>query len=381
MSTRKEALIAAAAVAAILLRPDGLTPERATVEVIEPPPPPAPPPPPPPSAAGFWISAAELAGLPTSGSAWKAVLSVAEADLGTADVADQDSVHDGNTLACALAAARTGRADLREKATNALSSAIGTEEGARWLAVGRNLGAYVISADVLGIRSGPIYVWLAGFLTRTLRANNQDEQVFLGDSWGSGSNGSAQEGFVHASLCRYTGDADRLARGWDGYRRYCGDRTSPRTMISNSDAWQEYPSDPVGIQNTGAIKQGCRLDGAISNDMSRGGDSICNPAYTQYPWVGLQGAVPAALVYARAGYPAWEIMDAAIRRTHDYLYSLRPQNVDWFDGVRANECIFLVNRAYGTSFPCTVPIGSGRTFGYTDWTHAPGGAGLRMRAT
>src|SRR4026207_2394881 len=86
----------------------------------------------------------------------------------------------------ALAAARTERRDLRMKSLNALMSAIGTEEEARWLAIGRNLGAYVIAADVLDVRSGPIYEWLASFLTRTLRANNTDEQITVAN-WPTGS--------------------------------------------------------------------------------------------------------------------------------------------------------------------------------------------------
>ena len=54
-------------------------------------------------------------------------------------------------------------------------------------------------------------------------------------------------------------------------------------------------------------------------------------------------------------------------------------HIAWFDGDRSNECVFLVNRAYGTRFPCVLPVGGGRTFGYSDWTHAPGGAALRRK--
>jgi hypothetical protein len=374
--TRKQALVAAAiGVAVYLLRPDRIAREAVPVEVNKSPSSPAPAPH---SGPGLWISPAELAALPMRGSAWSAMLALAEGDLGTASVADQDSGHDAKTLACALAAARTGRADLKTKATNALSSAVGTEAGARWLAIGRNLGAYVIAADALGIHSGPIYEWLAAFLTRTLRANNTDEQVVVGN-WSSGSNATAQVGFVTAALCVYTKDFARLATFWDGYRRYCGDRTSPVRETSNSDAWQFVPSDPVGIQDKGAVKQGCRLDGAIGNDMSRGGDDVCSPDWTQYPWIGLEGAVPAALVFARAGYPAWDVAEEAVRRAHDYLWFLRQTtgNPDWFDGLRSNECVYLVNRAYGTKFPCSLPVSGGRTFGFSDWTHAPGGAALR----
>ena len=376
--TRKQALVAATVgVAAYLIRPDRIAREAVPVEVNEPPSPPIPTPRP---GEGLWISPSELAALPTRGSAWSSVLAVAEADLGTANVADQDSGHDGKTLACALAAARTERTDLRRKATDALTSAIGTESGARWLAIGRNLGAYAIAADVLGIRSGPVYDWLGGFLTRTLRANNTDEQIPV-PNWPSGSNSSAQVGFVTAALCVYTKDFARLATFWDGYRRYCGDRTSPVAETSNSEAWQFIPSDPVGIQDKGAVKQGCRLDGAIGNDMSRGGDDVCSPDWTPYPWVGLEGAVPAALVFGRVGYPAWEIAEEAISRALHYLWFLRQTsgNPDWFDGLRSNECVYLVNRTYGTTFPCSLPVAGGRTFGFSDWTHAPGGAAFRRR--
>lgn len=371
-------LVTAAGVAGYFLRTDSIAREAAPVEVAEPPPPPPSPPVTRSRREGIWIAPDELKRLPTTGSSWEAMRAVAEGDLGQADVADQDSTHDTNTLACALAAARTGSTELRRKAIDAITSAIGTEEGARWLAIGRNLGAYVIAADVLGVRSGPIYEWLASFLTRTLSSNNADEQV-VADNWSSGSNASAQMGFVTAALAIFTNDSARLASSWDGYRRYCGDRTSPVAETSNSDAWQFVPSDPVGIQDKGATKEGCRLDGAIGNDMSRGGDDVCSPAWTQYPWVGLEGAVPAALVFARAGYPAWEVADAAIRRALDYLRFLRQTtgNADWFDGERSNECIFLANRAYGTRFPCSRPVAGGRTIGFSDWTHARGGAAVR----
>jgi hypothetical protein len=378
--TRRQALlVAAAGVAGYFLRTDSIAREAAPVAANEPSPPPPPPSPAPrPPREGLWIAPDELKSLPMSGAAWESMLAIAEGDLGPADVADQDSTHDTNTLACALAAARTGSAELHGKAMDAITSAIGTEEGARWLAIGRNLGAYVIAADVLGVRSGPIYEWLAGFLTRTLRDNNTDEQVPAGN-WSSGSNASAQMGFVTAALCVYTNDSARLASSWDGYRRYCGDRASPVKETSNSDAWQLAPSDPVGIQDKGAAKDGCRLDGAIGNDMSRGGDDFCSPVWTQYPWVGLEGAVPAALVFARAGYPAWAVADEAIRRAVDYLWFLRQAtgNADWFDGTRSNECVYLVNRAYATAFPCSLPVAGGRTIGFSDWTHASGGAALR----
>ena len=76
------------------------------------------------SPGAIWVSASEISSRQASGATWNSVLTIAEGSLGTADVSNQDSEHDTKTLACALAAARTARADLRTKATDALLSAI-----------------------------------------------------------------------------------------------------------------------------------------------------------------------------------------------------------------------------------------------------------------
>lgn len=318
-----------------------------------------------------WISDTEIAALPTSGAAWNSIVGAASgATAAGADVGNQDSTHDVATLAAALYTARTGLQ--RDRAVAALTGAIGTEEGARWLAIGRNLGAYVIAADLLDIRSGPIYDWLANFLNRTLRQNNSDTQGTLREAvWNSGSNASAQQGFAHVALAVYADSASELAWGWNGYRRYAGDRSSPRTLTSNDDSWQFVAGDPVGIQDPGATRNGIRLDGAIGNDMSRGGSFRWPPGYTQYPWVGLAGAVPAMVVFENAGHPACSIVQSAIKRAADYLYFLRTETgkVDWYDTSRWAYIKHLINTAYGVNHPVGYPTGSGQTAGFTDWTH------------
>jgi hypothetical protein len=355
------------------------TPEPEPEPTPEPPPEPTPEPPPEPEptptpdpkpvAGSVWISPAQLAALPTSGSFSSLPTSIS----GTANIGDQNSGHDTATMGLALRAMRTGDSAMRAAAVKALESAIGTEEGSRWLAIGRNLGAYVIAADVLGIQSGPVYEWLKSFLTKKLQSNNSTSTMhtFRQSAWASGSNASAQEGFAHAALAAYVGDKTELAWSWDGFRRYSGDRTSPVKASSNNASWQEIPTDPIGIQRKGVTKNGHRLDGAISNDMSRGGDFKWPPGYTQYPWVGMEGAAAAAVVFARAGYPAWTHTDSALKRAAEYLHFLRQEtgNADWYDDSRAPETKHLINVAYGLSLPGKKPVGAGRIMGYTDWTH------------
>jgi hypothetical protein len=330
-------------------------------------------PPPEDEFAPVWISNEDLMSRPNSGAIWDAVNNRATGALGTANVSDQDSSHSRNTLAAAYVGVRNNDSAMITKATDALTAAIGTESDARWLAVGRNLGAYIIAADVLDIRSGPIYNWIASFRTIELEDNNNAliTEPFNESAWASGSNASAQEGFVYSALCVYIEDQDELDWNWMAFRRYCGDRTSTHTITSNNDSWQEIPADPVGIQNLGALAtNGANIDGVVSNDMARSNAVATNtPVYNAdslYPWVGLNGAGFAALVLHRQGYPAFECSDNALERAFTYLHTLGGQ---WYDGTEKPDIKWILNVAYGLTYDVVSPVGRPSLIGYTDWSH------------
>lgn len=354
-------------------------------------------PPPPEARPGIWVDPEALADYPASGPAWEAIEDEASGDLGTADVSDQDSEHDTRTLAAALVCVRLEDPGVCDKARAAVVSAIGTEEGGRWLAVGRNMVAYVIAADLLGLRAdddpesdgSKVEAWFANMQERTLQHNNDpDEQVPL-VSFGSGSNASAQEGAVYIALAAFLEDEDRLEHGWETYRTYVCDpgATDPENIDLDKGiqaGWAHDDDDPCAIAPAGAEKvvpgglpgagETHRLDGAIINDMRRGDDYQWPPVYTQYPWVGIEGFVSAAVLLDRAGYPAFQIADEAPWRALDYLWFLREQTGDdaWFDGKRADEMTHLVNVAYDEDWPTQEAVGAGRIVGFTDWTHPEG---------
>lgn len=347
--------------------------------------------PPDPTTSGIWVDAAELARRPTSGPDWDRVVADAERDPGRADIADQDSRHDVFTLAAALVCVRTS--DHCEKARQGVIDAIGTEVGGRWLAVGRNLGSYVIAADLLGLRAdqdpasygSQVEEWMRSWLTKSLRDNNSSTMRPFGP-FHSAANAAAQEGFAYAAVAAYLGDDSALRRAWDAFRTFACDPGAPdRENIDLTrvvdDGWTD-PSRPCAVNPAGSgslVPPGVPgagtlvpLDGALGGDMRRGGTLQWVPGYTQYPWVGLEGFVPAAVILERAGYPAFRIADDAVLRTLEYLWSLRAQTGDerWFDGSRAREIVHVVNVAYGASFPVNRVVGAGRTVGYTGWTHA-----------
>jgi hypothetical protein len=348
--------------------------------------------PPGPSEHGIWIGLDDLMERPTSGPAWNRLVSDAARDPGRADISDQGSNHDVYTLAAALVCARTGA--YCAKARRGVLDAIGTEEGGRWLAVGRNLGAYVIAADLLDLRADGdpasagtrVEQWMEGWLTRRLRNNNTPDLRPFGP-FHAGANAAAQEGFAYAAGAAYLGDRQALERAWSGFRTFvCDPGTEDHEEIdligALRDGWAHDDLNPCAIGPRGAEKEvpsgspGAgevhRLDGALIADMRRGGTYRWEPGYTQYPWVGLEGLVPAAVVLERAGYPAFELADRAVLRAHEYLWFLRRETGEerWFDGIRAREVIQIVNVVYGTSFPVNQVVGLGRTVGYTDWTHS-----------
>jgi hypothetical protein len=360
----------------------------------------APETPPPPQAAGIWMSKAEILTLPVSGTSWKTVRDDAARDHGSANIADQNSRHDIYTLAAAFTCVRTG--EFCTKARAGVLAAIGTEHNNQpgtttpgaWLEVGRNLAAYVIAADVLGMRAdgdesgegSRVETWIRSWLTKQLPDNITGVPRTFGP-FHSGSNAAAQEGFAYATVAAYLGDREALDRAWDAYRRFAGDPSAPdRENIDLRQGvkagWAHDDARPFAINPKGTAKRipsgmpgagtTVRIDGAIINDQRRGGDLQWEPGYTQYPWTGLAGLVPAAVILQRAGYPAFEVADRAVLRTHDYLWFLRTAtgNTAWFDGVRGSEVVQLVNHYYGTAFTVSQPVSRGFTIGYTDWTHA-----------
>jgi hypothetical protein len=340
---------------------------------------------------GIWIDRQALMQQPTSGANWQVLLTDAGRSPGSAAIADQDSNHDVYTMAAALVCVRTGQ--YCTKARQGVVDAIGTEQGGRWLAVGRNLAGYMIAADLLDLRADGsagsdgtrFEEWAEGWLTKQLPDNVTGEPRGF-RPFGGSANAAAQEGLAYAAVAAYLQDEWALQRAWDSFRTAGCDPTAPdRENIyltkSVADGWTHDDVNPCSINPKGSTKvvpagspgagSTRRLDGSLTGDMRRGGTYQWVPGYTQYPWVGLEGFVPAAVILDRAGYPAFQVADQVVLRTHEYLWHLRSQTGDtrWFDGDRAKELVHLVNVMYGTSFPVNAAVGRGRTVGYTGWTH------------
>lgn len=310
----------------------------------------------------IWLSQAEIASLPTSGTAWNAVKAAADKATGAADLSNQDSDANVLCLAAALVAARTGDGTYKDKVVSSLIKVQEKLPLGRALALGRELCAYVVAADLIDYQSPIFDAELRRLLTASTSggpANLIACQKQRPNNWGMHATASI------VAVYAYLGDKAGLDSAANIFKGWLGDRNAYAGFTYGELDWQADPSKPVGVNPKGATKNGHNIDGALPDDMRRGGAFAWPPKATGYPWEALQGATVAAQLLTRQGYPAWEWSDQALLRAAQFLYGINwPATGD--DGWQP----WLINYAYGTNFPTTQTGVTGKNMGFTSWTHA-----------
>ena len=315
--------------------------------------------------AGILISAADIARLPTSGAAWTALKARADSSMAAPNISNQDDDTDQLVLARALVYARTGVSSYRSSVVAALHSALGTEAGGRTLALGRNLPAYVISADLISLKTAdPTFdtsafrPWLRSLLSepldgKTLVSTHEDRP----NNWGT------HAGAARASIAAYLGDAAEMSRTAQVFRGWLGDRSAYAGFTYGDLSWQCDPAHPVGVNPTGCTKNGVEIGGSLPEEMRRGGTFQWPPVYTGYAWEALQGAVLQADLLRAAGYDAWNWSNQGLLRAVRFLYG----RVGWVADGDDTWQPWLIDKRYGTSYRGAPPARTGKNFGYTDW--------------
>ncbi len=322
------------------------------------------------SGQGIWVSRQELAELPTSGPAWAGVVESANS-AGAGNIADQDSDGDVNAMAAGLVYARTGDNAYRSKAAQAVMSAVGTESGGRTLALGRNLVSYVIAADLIDLRSfdsgmdGRFRAWLGKVRTSTL-----DGKTLVETHEGRPNNWGTHAGASRAAIAAYLGDRAELSRVAQVFNGWTGDRSSYAGFNYGDLSWQANPASPVGVNPAGASRSGVDIGGALPEEMRRGGGLSANPGSTGYPWGGIEGAVVTAQILDRQGFDAFSSGNQALRRAVQFLADLDAREGGWWVSNDDEYVPWMINKAYGTSFPVSAEIGEGKNMGFTNWTHS-----------
>jgi len=322
---------------------------------------------------GIWISRRELGGLPLTGAAWTNLLEASREYCGYADLSDQREDANVCIMAKALVTARTGDPGLRGDVIRAIEQVI--DQRRYWggaLALGRELGAYVIAADVIDLKN------LMPALDMEFRATLSD----LRTVWTEGgptslvdcherrpNNWGAHCGATRAAIAVYLGDTADLERTARVFKGYLGDRSSYAGFVYGGPdddlSWQCDPSRPVGINPAGCARDGMSIDGVLSDDQRRGGSFIAPAPKESYAWEGLQGLLAQAVILERAGYPVFDWESQALRRAAAWLHWQADYPAEGDDTWQPH----VLNHFYGTSFPASKPARPGKNVGWTDWTH------------
>ncbi|MBI3184611.1 MAG: hypothetical protein HYZ28_20945 [Myxococcales bacterium] len=329
-------------------------------------------------AEGIWISRAEVLALPISGTAWSQLKAQADAPAGAPDLSNQDQMNNVYVLAKALVFARTGDQKYRTEVRSQCTQAIDTELGGRTLALGRELAAYVIAADLVGldpsVEEPRFRSWLRRTLTenldgRTLISTHEDRP----NNWGT--HAGASRAAVAAYLMRSADPQDQalgqqqMNRAAAVFKGYLGDRSSYAGFSYGELSWQADPLEPVGVNPQGATKNGYSIEGAFPDDMRRGCAFTWPPCHTGYAWGAFEGASVQAEILHRAGHDAWAWEDQALLRAARYLLNLHQKFGGWWAEGDDEWNPWLINHAYGTSFPTANPARPGKNMGWTNWTH------------
>jgi hypothetical protein len=311
---------------------------------------------------GIWISPQELAALPMEGAAWEALLDAAGQDTSRPDISNQEDPTNVHVLAKALVYARTGQESYRSDVILACGAAIGTENGGRTLALGRELAAYVIAADLVGLPESDdqqFRSWLRSTLTKTLGGKTlQSTHEDRPNNWGT------HAGASRAAVAAYLGDQAELNRTAMIFRGWLGDRAAYAGFKFGDLSWQSDSSRPVGINPLGATRNGHLIDGVLPDDQRRGGGFVWPPSKENYVWEGLQGALGQAVILHRAGYDVWNWEDRALLRAFNWLHDQADYPAEGDDTWQPH----VINYFYGTNFPAPFPSRPGKNVGFTDWT-------------
>ncbi len=328
---------------------------------------------------------AELLARPVTGSAWTALKAVADGTFSTPNLCDQNSKHHLQTLAAALVYARTGTASYQAKAQGAIMAALPTQKvgcSNAVLALGRQLAAYVLAADLSSLRtssSGPAFAtWLSAIRTKNIGGHSIWTSI-KGTHENSPNNWGAYAGAARIAADRYLADATDLAAATRVTQGYLGDRTAYAGFNTNASAaalsWSctgsvttYAPVNPV------CTKSGINVDGGAVWDISRGGSLKWTPPDPGIPYQldSIQGlGLQVELLYRGGATTAWTWSTSALKRMAAIVTrSAASGGTGWNGTQTARQMPWLLNRRYGLSLP-TAASGIGRAIGFTDWLYGP----------
>jgi hypothetical protein len=266
-------------------------------------------------------------------------------------------------LAKALYFVRTGEKSYARDVIQALDQIRGTEKGARTLAIGREVIAYVVAADLVGLDYADrqrFEDWLQNlrkqvFQDRTIRSTHEDRP----NNWGT------HAGATRIAIAAYLGDTKEIERSAHVFRGWTGEAQGWQGFKFLENWWQPTGMREFAINPAGTMREGHPIGGVLPDDQRRAGRFRWPPPKENYVYEALQGAIEQAVLLERLGYDSWQWGDRALLRAFDWLHAEAHYPAEGDDTWLPH----IVNRAYGANFPAPTPTTPGKGMGFADWTH------------
>ncbi|MGH2732512.1 MAG: hypothetical protein ACRDJG_06185 [Actinomycetota bacterium] len=341
-----------------------------------------------PPVTGMLISKTEIMGLPASGAAWETMKKDADR-IPAVHPGKQNNRGCAHLMAAGLVSQRVGTSSYQAAVRDELVAitSIGYNRPNATLALGRNLLACVVAADLIDLRSfdpqanATFVRWLADIRRREL-PDAHDRWTSLtttcensANNWGTSACASLLA--VHS----YLGDRAGVNRVWDLFQAWVGDRgkypedgLGERGYFQPTGSWDASyfcggRSRWVAVNPTGcAARGGYNLDGGLGEELSRSRRSCCPPDKSglSYDFAGLRGALGTAELLWRQGFDVFSSGNQGLRRAMEYLC-----RNDQCTPLRRSVNAWLghaINFHYGTSFPEEAISGDpGYNLSYGDW--------------
>lgn len=318
--------------------------------------------------SGIWISPDEIAQLPTSGPAWENLLRAAQQPTQRPNLSKQDDPTNVIVLAKALVFVRLREEKYRRAVVAALRALVSekSEEAGRTLALGRELSAYVIAADLIDLRAHDAALDQE-FCTRLreLRTKLLEGRTLVATHEERANNWGTHAGASRIAIAAYLNDNVELQRCAQVFHGWLGAREIYANFKYGKLTWQADSTQPVGINPKGAQREGHSIDGVLPEEQRRAGEFMWPPQKENYVYEALQGALVQAVLLHRAGYEVWEWRERALLRAFQWLYHEAHFPAQGDDTWQ----IHVINHFYRTQFPATTPSVPGKNVGWTDWTH------------
>jgi len=261
------------------------------------------------------------------------------------------------------------------------------DESAEWqtlngvLAAGRQIGAYVISADLINLKSydatadNKFRAWLGPIRTTNIGTHGRWKNITYTCENATGNwNTFACASRIAASI--YLDDNADVQRSSLIIRALLGERSVYPSDAPGNNGYFEHTggyqsswacNDPTWMgDNPNCVKSGINISGVLVEDASRGGGCcVLQGDGVMYSWEALQGLfVSVELLYRTGNYGnpyGWS--NNALKRSLDFM-----QRSGWAVTSPATYVPWMANARYGTSYPTTTN-GNGRIMSWGDWLY------------